>query len=136
MSMTKSKIQTGKRFPEGFAKVRLRLARERDHPRGSQEHGYDLVLPLDKAGRIDSALWKSHRDLCRVVHYRSDEEHDIGHMVRRPGGQWALHYDIKGDEDDADGYHFADERFVVGEYISIIEDNRPHTYRVMTVERL
>lgn len=134
--MTKPDNHADKRFPEGFAKIRLRLAREHDHPQGSQEHGYDLVLPLDKAGRIDGDLWKSHRDLCRVVHYRSNEEHDVGHLVRHPGGQWAFHYDIKGDDKDAAGYHFADENFIVGEYISVIEDNRPHTYRVITVERL
>jgi len=135
-AMTKPDNHADKRFPEGFAKIRLRLAREHDHPQGSQEHGYDLVLPLDKAGRIDGDLWKSHRDLCRVVHYRSNEEHDVGHLVRHPGGQWAFHYDIKGDDKDAAGYHFADENFIVGEYISVIEDNRPHTYRVITVERL
>lgn len=124
------------RFPEGFAKVRLRLARERGHPQGSPEHGYDLVMPLDDAGRIDGKLWKSHRDLCRVVHYRSGEEHDLGHLVRQPGGQWKFHYDIKGDEGDPQAYHFADERFVVGEYMSVIEDDGPHTYRVVTLERL
>jgi len=136
--MSKSETQTlsPKRFPKGFAKVRLRLAREAGHPQGSRDHGYDLVIPLDESGRLDGALWKEHRQLCRVVHYRSGEEQDIGHMVRLPGGQWAFHYDIKGNEEDAAGYHFADERFVVGEYISIVEDDRPHTYRVITVEKL
>lgn len=125
-----------KRFPEGFRKVRLRLAREQDHPQGSDQHGYDLVMPLDRNGRIDAPLWKVHRELCRVVHYRSNEEHDVGHLIRRPGGQWAFHYDVKGDDMDASGYKFADERFVVGEYISVIEDSQPHTYRVITVEAL
>ena len=136
MSPTKPDLHAGAHFPKGFSRIRLRLAREHDHPQGSHEHGYDLVIPLDKTGRIDGELWKSHRDLCRVVHYFSDEEHDAGHMVRHPGGQWAFHYDIKGDDKDVTGYHFADERFVVGEYISVIEHNRPHTYRVITVERL
>lgn len=136
--MTRSKPHKAakNRFPEGFAKVRLRLAREPGHPAGSHEHGYDLVMPLQQNGRIDSDLWKSHRDLCRVVHYRSGEEHDLGHMVRMAGSQWKFHYDIKGDEDDPQGYHFTDERFVVGEYVSIIEGDGPHTYRVVTVERL
>jgi hypothetical protein len=136
MSPAKAGLHTGNRFPKGFSKVRLRLAREPGHPQGSQDHGYDLVIPLDEAGHIDGELWKSHRDLCRVVHYRSGEEHDIGHMVRQPGGQWKIHYDIKGNEEDAAGYHFSDERFVVGEYISIVENDRPHTYRVVTVEKL
>lgn len=136
MSMAKSGPASGKHFPHGFVKVRLRLAREPDHPQGSAEYGYDLVIPLDKAGRIDAAQWKSHRELCRVVHYRSDEQHDIGHVVRQPGGQWKFHYDVQGDEDDATGFHLADERFRVGEYVAIIEDDTPHTYRVVTVEDL
>jgi hypothetical protein len=136
MAMSRTNHPENKRFPEGFAKVRLRLAREPSHPQGSQERGYDVVMPLDQSGHIDSVLWKSHRDLCRVVHYRSGEEHDLGHMVRMPGGQWKFHYDIKGNENDSQGYHFADERFVIGEYISVIEDDGSHTYRVVTVESL
>jgi hypothetical protein len=136
MSPTQAHQQANKQFPKGFAKVRLRLAREPGHPQGSDEHGYDLVMPLDDDGRIATELWKTHRELCRVVHYRSGEEHDLGHMVRQPGGQWKFHYDIKGDEEDPLGYHFAEERFIVGEYISIIEDDGPHTYRVTTVESL
>jgi hypothetical protein len=136
MALSKTYQSINRRFPEGFAKVRLRLAREGGHPHGSQEHGYDLVMPLKENGGIDSELWKSHRELCRVVHYRAGEEHDLGHMVRTSGGQWKFHYDIKGDEEDPQGYHFADERFVVGEYISIIEGDGPHTYRVVTIERL
>jgi hypothetical protein len=115
MSKPETQILSHKRFPKGFSKVRLRLTREPGHPQGSQDQGYDVVIPLDGDGRLDSDLWKKHRELCRVVHYRSDEEHDIGHMVCLPGGQWALHYDIKGNEKDAAGYHFADERFVGGE---------------------
>ena len=136
MALSKTHMTANTRFPEGFAKVRLRLAREPQHPQGSQQNGYDLVLPLDEAGRIDANRWKSHRDLCRVVHYRSGEEHDIGHLVRQPGGQWMFHYDVKGDEEDPRGYHFSDERFVVGEYISVRERDGQHTYRVMTVEPL
>ena len=136
MALSKMQQAANKRFPEGFAKVRLRLAREPHHPQGSEEQGYDLVLPLKETGRIDSKLWKSHRDLCRVVHYRASEEHDLGHLIRLPGGQWKFHYDIKGDEEDPRGFHFGDERFVVGEYISIIEGDGAHTYRVVTVERL
>ena len=134
--MKRSDIRVTKGFPTGFAKVRLRLAREHEHPQGSQEYGYDLVVPLSRDGRIDSRLWKTHRELCRVVHYRSDEEHDVGHMIRRPGGQWVFHFDIRGDDADAEGHNFTHERFVVGEYVSVIEDGAPHTYRVITVEAL
>ena len=136
MASSQANPHTIRRFPEGFAKVRLHLAREPGHPQGSEEHGYDLVMPLKTTGHIDGEMWKSNRDLCRVVHYRSGEKHDLGHVVRASGGQWKFHYDITGDEEDTQGYRFADERFVVGEYISVIESDGPHTYRVVTVDRL
>lgn len=136
MSKASQHQPASKQFPEGFVKVRLRLAREAGHPQGSSDQGYDLVLPLTETGGIDSLMWKAHRDLCRVVHYRSGQEHDLGHLVRGPGGQWKFCYDIKGDEEDPRGFHFSDERFVVGEYISVVEENGSHTYRVVTVDKL
>ena len=34
------------------------------------------------------------------------------------------------------GYHFGDERFVTGEYVSITEDGKMHTYRVVSASHL
>jgi hypothetical protein len=34
------------------------------------------------------------------------------------------------------GFHFADERFVAGEYVSIGEAGKMHTYRVASVSHL
>jgi len=34
------------------------------------------------------------------------------------------------------GFHFAEERFVPGEYISINEDGSMHPFRVVSVARL
>jgi hypothetical protein len=47
---------------------------------------------------------------------------------------WAFHYDIDGDEDDEVGFRFDDEKFVIGEYVSIREDETMHTFRVTSVE--
>ena len=60
MALSKTHQPASRRFAEGFAKVRLRLAREHGHPQGSQEHGYDLVMPLDDAGRIDARNIMNH----------------------------------------------------------------------------
>lgn len=38
-----------------FRYVRLLLARDNDHPAGTREDGYDLLVPLDEAGRLDAA---------------------------------------------------------------------------------
>lgn len=121
-------------LPSSFRKIRLELAREKGHPAGSAGRGYIIVAPLDQARRFDAAAWKAHRDACRVVRFRSGEDDDIGHLVHRPGGSWAFHYDIRGDEDDEAGYHFQDECFDVGEYVSVREADATHTYRVISVE--
>jgi hypothetical protein len=121
-------------LPRGFRKIRLELAREKGHPAGSAGRGYIIVAPLDHDRRFDAAAWKEHRDSCRVVRFRSGENDDIGHLVHRPGGSWAFRYDIRGDEDDEAGYRFEDERFEVGEYVSVREADATHTYRVISVE--
>ncbi|MFN3348953.1 hypothetical protein [Pseudorhodoplanes sp.] len=124
----------GSQLPRSFRKIRLELAREKGHPAGSAGRGYIIVAPLDAERRFDAKTWKEHRDACRVVRFRSGEDDDIGHLVHRPGGSWAFRYDIRGDEDDEAGYHFEQERFEIGEYVSVREADATHTYRVVSVE--
>ena len=118
--------------------ISLELARDPDYPNGSREHGYSFVAPLDFDDRILAADWKTHRDECRVTRFWGDEEHEVGHLVRKPGGSWAFHYDIHGDEDDDEtGYRFGDERFRPGEYVSIKEhDGITRTFKVITALNL
>jgi hypothetical protein len=122
-------------LPFAFHRIRLELAREPGHPAGSRRHGYVFVAPLNDDGRIDPKLWKEHRAECRVVRFRPDDE-DVGHLVHGPGGAWRFHYDVKGDNSDEVGFRFGDEKFVVGEYVSIEEDSKMHTFRVTSVEHV
>ena len=108
-----------KTLPEGFWRIRLRLAREPEHPQGSRDIGYDLVVPLNHEGKIDAARWKGHRARCRFVHFKTSEDHESGHLVRRPGGSWAFHYDNNGEEEDAAGFRFENERFVDGYWVTL-----------------
>jgi hypothetical protein len=128
--------KTSAALPRNFRRIRLELAREHGHPEGSSRDGYELVVPLNKDGHIDAEAWRSNRDLCRVTRFRSDEDDEIGHIVHRPGGAWAFHYDVEGNDDDEAGYRFQSERFEVGEYVSVTEDEKQHTYRVISVEHL
>jgi hypothetical protein len=129
-------IPTAAALPHSFRRIRLELARERGHPDGSSRHGYTFVAPLDADGRIDAEEWKRHRDACRVVRFRPEEDDEIGHLVRKPGGSWAFHYDVQGEDDDEAGYRFSDERFVIGEYVSVREDDGMHTFTVTSVQHL
>lgn len=117
-------------------RIRLELARDHDFPNGSREHGYEFTAPLDETGLIDAAAWKAARDKCRVRRFWGNEADEIGHLVRKPGGAWAFHYDVTGDpDDDETGYRFGEENFVPGEYVSIKEhDDEMRTFRVVTVQ--
>ena len=136
MSKTRQKPILNASLPAQFRQFRLALAREPDHPEGDADVAYIIVAPLDSEDRIDASLWKEHRDACRVVRQRPGEQDRHGHLARRPGGGWALHYDGEANLADEIGFHFSDERFVVGEYVSINERGKMHTYRVTTASYL
>jgi hypothetical protein len=136
MSKTQPKPILNASLPAQFRQFRLALAREPGHPEGDAEVAYIFVAPLDSEDRIDARLWRQHRDACRVVRQRPGEQDQHGHLAHRPGGGWGFHYDGETNQPDEVGYHFADERFIVGEYVSINERGKMHTYRVTTVSYL
>ncbi|MCG7506060.1 hypothetical protein [Mesorhizobium retamae] len=117
-----------------FRHVRLLLAREKGHPGGDQNAGYDLLVPLDEEGQLDPHEWKTHQALCRVRRFNGDGETRVGHLRRKPGGQWYFDYEA-GDQDDEIGFRLGEERFVTGEYVSIGRKNALHTYQVARVEK-
>jgi len=123
-------------LPHAFRQIRLELAREPGHPSGDHDIAYVLLAPLDANGRIDAQLWQRHRDACRVSRLRPRTDDQRGHLVHRPGGSWAFAYDVAGDTPDEAGYHFSDERFVPGEYVSIREKDGLHAFRVTAVTPL
>lgn len=117
-----------------FRHVRLLLAREKDHPSGDREEGYDLLVPLDSEGRLDATEWKAHQAACRVRRFRTGGEDRIGRLRRKPGGQWYFDY-AEGERDDEIGFRLGEERFVTGEYLSVGSGRAMHTYQVARVER-
>ncbi len=122
-------------LPPQFRQLRIEVAREPGHPDGVHGVAYAVVAPLDADGRIDPSLWRAHREACRIARLRPDRRDEHGHFVHRQGGGWAFHYDSGALPDDV-GFHFADERFVAGEYVSINEGGKMHTYRVASVSHL
>ncbi len=123
-------------LPAQFRSIRLELARERDHPEGDVGIAYAIIVPLDAQGRIDGKLWREHREACRVARLRPEANDIHGHLIHRQGGGWAFHYEGNADTPDEIGFHFADERFVLGEYVSINEAGKMHTYRVASITHL
>ena len=118
-----------------LSKIRLELARTPDHPEGARDIGYEFTAPLDENGHIDAKVWSGMRNRCRVRRFRPKEEDDIGHLVHKPGGSWAFHYDIRSDEEgDESGYRFNNHAFRQGEYVSIKEEDELRTFHVVRIE--
>src|ERR1700675_2106622 len=122
-------------LPAQFRQIRIELAREPGHPEGDSAVAYAIVAPLDADDRIEPLLWRKHREACRIARLRPDHQDDHGHLVHRQGGSWAFHYDTAANAPDELGFHFADQHFTIGEYVTINEDGKPHTYRVGSVNR-
>src|SRR4051794_23655492 len=118
MSKSQLKPILNTSLPAEFRQIRMELAREAGHPEGEHSIAYVIVAPLTPDGRIDPQIWKNHRDACRVLRRRPDEQDQPGHLVHRPGGSWSFHYDGEANLPDEAGYHFAEEHFVGGEYVS------------------
>jgi hypothetical protein len=121
--------------PPAISHIVLELAREPGHPQGDPAHVYHLYLPLLADGRIDADGWRRSRSLCRVRRARPGEVEASGQIRHGPGGHWFLDY--PGTQQDEAGFRLEDERFTIGEYVSIREDDdRLHTFRVTSIRPL
>lgn len=126
-----------KNLPESLRHIRLLLAREKAHPQGALDHGYDIVAPLSPDGHIDAEAFKKCKDVCRVRRFRPDEDDAIGKLRHGPGGRWYFDYDDTKTSDDEAGFRFSEEKFELGEYVSIQEDDGVfHTFTVTKVQPL
>lgn len=114
--------------------IRLELAREPGHPAGDPTRGYDIVAALDDEGRLNAGACRAEPDRCRVRAFEDDHTVATGRLAHGPGGRWMLDFEA-GPAEDATGHHFADERFVTGEYVSLtLPGGEQHTYVVARVQ--
>ena len=125
-------------LPHALKRIRLHLARSKDFPTGSAHHGYEFVAPLDANGHIDPQLWRNSRENCRVRRFWQGEDDQLGLLVYKPGGsehaRWVFDYDRTRADDDETGYRFGSHSFSPGEYVTIRDDEEPHTFKVISVE--
>ncbi|WP_196258986.1 hypothetical protein [Pelagibacterium limicola] len=119
-----------------FFKIRLELARETHSPSGDARTGYEFVAPLDDEGRIWGDLWEDEPASCMVRFFTPGQQDRKGMLERDENGEWYFDYDESRSSDDEHGYRFGDERFIIGEYVSIADaGDQMHTYRVTQVEK-
>ena len=124
-------------LPHAFKRIRLELARSKEFPNGSPNHGYEFIAPLDSDAHIDAVLWQKYRENCGVTRFWGDGE-EIGYLVHKPGGpehaRWAFDYHKTTHHEDEYGYRFGTHTFRFGEYVSIQDQaGELHTFRVVSV---
>ena len=112
-------------------RVRLEMARCHEFPEDSEDHGYELSLPLGPKGYLDHDHWMRQRKEA-VFHrfWGGEEQHG---QLRHGREGWTLAFTdgaggkeviFKGDR----------HRFIEGEYVSIREsDGITRTFRVAAV---
>ena len=120
-------------------RITLNLARTAEFPEGSIRHGYEIVAPLDEDGFLDSKQFNELKERCRVRRFWGDEPMRDGRLRLRAGGAggatWTIDYDDRTDADDEAGYRLGNHKFVVGEYISIRDDEGDlNTFKVIKIQ--
>lgn len=127
------------KLPHELKRIRLELARSKEFPNGSPQHGYEFVAPLNGKAHIDADMWQKYREHCGVKRFWKGEADQNGKLVHKPGGadhaRWVFDYDNTAEDDDEAGYRFGVHKFASGEYVSIKdEDGDMHTFVVVSVE--
>lgn len=115
-------------------RIRMELARNKDFPDGSSEHGYEFRAPLRADGHIDLEAWENAAQLCTVHHFWGTRLDERGQLIRTRDGRWAFSYEA-GDEDDEPIFRFDSHAFAVGEYVTITEhDGEDRVFKVVAVD--
>lgn len=115
-------------------RIRLELAREKDHPEGSPQHAYEIVAPLKADGHLDAAEWKAQRASCTARRFWAGEADQHGELIHTRGGHWALSYDPTTDEDDESLFRMDSHLIRKGEYLSLSgPGGQRHTFRIAAV---
>jgi hypothetical protein len=115
-----------------MSRIVMRLARNpgNEFADGDDRRGYTLVAPLTEDGKLNEVEFRSFRDRCTVRRFAPDEDPAEGRLARR-GDNWFFDYEEGTDVDDEPVYKLGQHRFVLGEYVTVAdEEGRFLTYKV------
>ena len=117
-------------------RIRLELARNKDYPDGSSEHGYEFRAPLRRDGHIDLEGRESVAQLCTVHHFWGTQLDERGQLICTADGRWAFSY-APGEDDDEPIFRFDLHVFAVGEYVTITEhDGEDRVFKIVAIDDL
>jgi hypothetical protein len=119
-------------IPDHFQVIHLDRVGEAGRLPGSAGDRYTLLLPLGADGRILATEAHLHPDYCRVS--RTGPEGGVLHGLMRPGSDQSWRLDFG--EAEETGFRFAEEQFSPGQFVTVLRDGDPHTYRVISRQEL
>ena len=115
-------------------KILLELGRTSEFPEGSAEIGYEFYAPLDGEGFLDTEVWQTEKENCKVTHFWKGRDDENGFLVRHRGNVWLFDYDPTEEDDDEPIFRFDQHKFVEGEYVSITEhDGVQRPFKIVKV---
>ena len=119
-----------------LSRIVMRLARNPGSEFGGDDRrGYTLTAPLTADGRLDAEAFSKARAESSVRRFAPDEDPVIGRLARR-GQNWFFDYDKDSSDDDEPVHRLGDHRFVVGEYVTVTdEDGQPLPYKIVEVQK-
>jgi len=119
-----------------LSRIVMRLARNPGSEFGGDDRrGYTLTAPLTSEGHLDAEAFDRSRADCSVRRFAPDEDAVMGRLARR-GQNWFFDYDAASSDDDEPVHRLGDHRFVVGEYVTVTdEDGQPLTYKIVEVQK-
>ena len=113
--------------------IRLELARSREFPDGSTQHGYEFHAPLKADGSFDRTLWRKAPEICTVRRFWRGEDDKVGQLAYHDRHGWVFSFEAE-EQDDEPIIRFGRHVYRVGEYVSILEhDGVTRTFRVVSV---
>ncbi len=114
-------------------RVRLELARSKEHPNGSSNHGYEFVAPLDAEGHLSTDEWKQNKAKCTVRRFTAGADDENGLLID-VGRGWHFDYDAHDSDDDEPLFKLDRHIIKQGEYLSITEhDGVMRTFKIVSV---
>lgn len=116
--------------------IRLELARTKDFPEGSADHGYEFMAPLDQQGHLDVEEWRRNKARCTVTSFAQGKDGLRGKLVH-VGKGWHFDYDANTKDDDEPLFKLDRHNIIEGEYLSVTEhDGVCRPFKIVGVRAL
>ena len=116
-----------------LTRVVMRLGRNPDagFPDGDDHHGYVVIAPLDKDGKLDIEMWRANKAACTVDRFSPDATETADGWLSHRGTHWFFRYDEEEEGPDEPVFRLGEHSMRIGDYLTIHEaDGDDLTYKI------